>query len=90
MWFRNRKFNGIKLDAVEETFINPCHGIQKYCCESSEDLYRLKNRGILKELPNGGYAIEVNSQSTHFRLPSRLKNRQLSNWPKEDKVWLNM
>ena len=70
--------------------VNPCDGVEKICCSSTDDLYQLKDEGILKELPNGGSVIEVDQRSKPFKLPHTLKNLPQKSWTKRDKIWFNM
>ena len=70
--------------------MNPCDGVEKICCSSTDDLNQLKNDGILKELPNGGSVIEVDQRSKPFKLPQTLKDLPQKSWTKRDKIWFNM
>ena len=62
----------------------------KICCDSTNDVHRLKSHGILKELPTGGSIIEANSSSIAFRIPPSLKTTPFWFWTPEDTVWLNI
>ena len=88
--YRHRPFSGVKPNSTNKTFTDPCDGVERLCCTSSDEIYRLKNYGILKELPTGGSVIEATSLSMPFRLPYTLKNLPYASWTTEDKIWLNM
>ena len=70
--------------------MDPCDGVENLCCSSTDDLYQLKNNGILKELPSGGSVIEVDLRSKPFKLPKTLKNLPQKSWTTKDKIWFNM
>ena len=55
----------------------------------TEAIRRLKDHGIIKEYPTGGYIIESYPDSMQFTLPQELKTKPLEFWTKEDRMWLN-
>ena len=56
---------------------------------TQEGLSRLKEDGILKEHPTGGYIIESTPKNLNFSFPLSLKDKAINLWSKEDSVWLN-
>ena len=53
----------------------------------TEPIRRLKNEGIVKEHPTGGYVIETTPDSIPFTLPKELKKQPIEYLPK---IWINM
>ena len=88
--FSKTCFDGRKPEPVKKIFVDPCDGVEKFCCTSTDELYRLKNWGLLKELPGGGSVIEANTKTKFFKLPYTLKNLPQKSWSREDKIWFNM
>ena len=77
---------------MNQTSTDPCdeyeHG--KICCDTTEDLHRFKENGILKELPNGGSVIQIYPNTTRFMIPPYLKKKPYWLWTEEELVWRNM
>ena len=59
------------------------------CCSSLEDITVLYERGILRQVPDGGYTIFASPKLEPFMLPKYLKKKSISKWKEEDKIWLN-
>ena len=54
-----------------------------------EGLKRLKEEGVLKEHPTGGYVIESTPKNLNFSFPLKLKDKPVDLWNEEDRLWLN-
>ena len=92
-YFKDWEFYDIGLGPVNHTYDDPCteHLFGKLCCESNNDLNRLKDNGLLKELPRGGGSVIIaNSSSMPFLIPPYLKTRPYWLWTPEERIWLNM
>ena len=63
--------------------------LKEQLVSTQEGLSRLKDEGILKEHPTGGYVIESTPKNLNFSFPLTLKNKAINLWSKEDNVWLN-
>ena len=54
-----------------------------------EGIRLLKEKGIIREHPTGGYVIESTGKSMQFALPRHLRDLPLRLWSKQDRMWLN-
>ena len=54
-----------------------------------EGIRLLKENGLIKEQPTGGYVIELTGKSVQLALPEHLREMPLELWNHEDRLWLN-
>ena len=63
----------------------------KQCCNSTEDVTTLRQKGQVNDLPfDGGSVIISSPDMSPFHMPKSLKRKPIQLWDQKDYIWLNM